>query len=264
MNIDWLEIWNSVSIATRHTSEPEKVKRGKKHFRKDSKPRPDPLLDYALEELDSNQTLLDIGAGNGRWVLPAARKAQAVTAVEPSQSMLEMLRENIASAGLNNITIVRSRWEDTEVEPHDIVTCAHGIYETTDFAGFVRKMERHARHRVYLELRLPPHDGIINELFRKIYGTPFDSPNAIIAWNALYGMGIYPNLLVEDDMHHWEDATFEDAFARAKKHLNLEISDHYDELIRETLKDRLTFSGNTCIWPDGMRSALLWWDTGRQ
>jgi 2-polyprenyl-3-methyl-5-hydroxy-6-metoxy-1,4-benzoquinol methylase len=259
---NWLDVWNRVSISTRHTEEKQKVSRGRNHFRKDSPERPDPLLDYVLQNLNSRQTFMDIGAGSGRWTIPAAKIVRSATAIEPSDSMLEMLRERISREKLDNISIIQARWEEASIEPHDIIACTHAIYETTDFAAFVRKMEQNARHRCYLVLRLPPYDGIIGELSLKIYGHPYDSPNAIIAYNALYSLGIYANVVMENNMHNWTDATFEEAFFRAKRHLNLESSStEYDELIRGTLKRRLTLADGHYIWPDGMRSALLWWDT---
>jgi SAM-dependent methyltransferase len=259
METDWIDLWNQVAAAALHTPERQKLNRGKKHFRRDSPVRPDPLLDFVLEKLTGEQSFLDIGAGNGRWTIPAAKIARNVTAIEPSRSMLEMLHENIAKAGLNNVRIIQGRWEETDIERHDIVSCTHAIYETKDFAAFIRKMEGHARERCYLVLRLPPYDGITGELFRKIHGHPYDSPNAHLAYNALYSMGIYPNILVEEDMHNWRDDTFDEAFSRAKRHLNVGVTDEYDDVIRETLTQRLTLHDGVYMWPDGMRAVLFWW-----
>jgi SAM-dependent methyltransferase len=256
---NWIDLWNKVAAVTPHTTEREKVTRGKKHFRRDSPVRPDPLLDFVLEKLTGEQTFLDIGAGNGRWTIPTAKIVRNVTAIEPSDSMLEMLDENISKAGLDNIRVLQGRWEEADVKPHDIVSCTHAIYETKDFAAFIGKMERHARERCYLVLRLPPHDGITGELFRKIHGHPYDSPNAHLAYNALYSIGIYPNVLIEEDMHNWRDTTFEEAFSRAKRHLNIGETGEHDDLIRETLTQRLTLHDDVYIWPDGMRAVLFWW-----
>jgi SAM-dependent methyltransferase len=258
---DWLELWTQVVTSTRHRSETEKTFDGRKHFRRDSAFRPDPLLDYVLGHLRRDQTFLDIGAGTGRWTIPAARIVRQATAIEPSDSMQEMLRENIEQAGLDNIRVIQARWETAEVEKHDIVACTHAIYETPDFAAFIRKMEASAAERCYLVMRLPPYDGIIGRLSCTINGHPYDSPNAMLAYNALYSMGIYPNVLVEHSMHHWTDSNLEAAFSRAKRHLNLESSGEYDDLVRSTLEQRLTFTDDTYTWPDGMRSVLLWWDT---
>jgi len=263
MDTNWIELWNKVAAATPHTSERQKVNRGKKHFRRDSPVRPDPLLDFVLEKLTGEQSFLDIGAGNGRWTIPVAKVVEKVTVIEPSNSMLEMLHENIAKEKLDNIRILQGRWEETDVEPHDIVSCTHAIYETKDFTAFIHKMEETARDRCYLVLRLPPHDGITGELFLKIHGHPYDSPNGHLAFNALYSMGIYPNVLVEEDMHNWSDATFGEAFSRAKRHLNVGKTGEYDDLIRETLSQRLTLRDGLYVWPDGMRAVLFWWHPGK-
>jgi hypothetical protein len=67
-------------------------------------------------------------------------------------------------------------------------------------------------------------------------------------------------VLVEDDIANWINATVEDAFSRAKRHLHLEASGIiYDELIYSTLNRRLRLSNGVYSRPDGMRSALLWW-----
>ena len=261
MEIDWLELWRELVIAT--TAQTKSRKRADRHAsrpHRKARERPDPLLDFVLQNIDSQSTVLDVGAGSGRWTIPVAKIARSVTAVEPSDAMLDMLRQNITAANLNNIQIVPARWKEATIEPHDIVTCAHAMYGSQDFAAFVHKIERHAKKRCYLAVRLPAHDGIIGELSLSIYGRRHDSPNAIIAYNALYSVGIYPNVLMEKDIYHWVDSTFDEAFARAKRHLRLGSSDAHDELIRDTLTRRLTLANNSYIWPDGMRSALLWWN----
>jgi hypothetical protein len=173
--------------------------------------------------------------------------------------MIDNLRGNIAVAGLNNIQIIRSSWEDAVVEPHEISVCSHAMYASPDLASFVRKMERYTTGTCYLAIRLPPADGVIGELSLGIYGRQHDSPNTIIAYNALYSMSIHANILVEKDIYHWSDNTFEEAFTRARRHLRLQSSTTHDKLIRDTLTRRLTIENNKYIWPDGMRSALLWW-----
>ena len=229
------------------------------HSRRKTRERPDPLLDFVLQNIDSQSAVLDVGAGSGRWTIPIAKVAGSVTAVEPSDTILNILRQNIAATHLNNVQIVQAPWEEAIVEPHDFIVCAHAIYASQEFAAFIHKMERHARKGCYLAVRLPPHTGIIGELSLSIYGHRHDSPNAIIAYNALYSIGIYANILVEEGIYHWVDSTFEGAFARAKRHLRLGSSTAHDELIRDTLTRRLTYANNLYVWPDGMRSALLWW-----
>jgi FkbM family methyltransferase len=258
MNVDWLGLWQKLVVTNARGSSIESMKRYRSHARQ-KRQRPDPLLDFVIESTGSKETVLDIGSGDGRWTIPLAGKAGAVTAVEPDKEMLKLLREN-ADAAKVNIRIVELPWEEAGVEPHDIVVCAHAMYTTPDLAAFVRRMEQHARKTCYLAVRLPPVDGIIGELMKEIHGATHDSANAVIAFNALYSMGIYANVMVENNIHSWVNDTFEEAFTRAKKHLRMTFSEQYDELIRDTLNKRLTFSDGLYIWPDGMRSALLWWN----
>jgi SAM-dependent methyltransferase len=257
--IDWLELWRELVTRKLHPTTEKLVERYKAHGQK-QKERPDRLLDFVLKEVDANDTAIDIGAGTGRWTIPLAKTIKRVTAIEPTSGMAEMLKENLDNGRLMNVEILEQSWEDATPLMHDIVVCAHGMYASENLAAFVRKMEKCSRKRCYLAMRLPPADGILSELSLKIYGSRHDSPDAVIAYNALYTMGIHVNVLAENSIVNWVNKTLEDAFIRAKRHLRLEVSEtNYDDLIHSMLHSRLTFSEGFYIWPDGMRSALLWW-----
>jgi SAM-dependent methyltransferase len=258
MEINWLSLWRELTIANPRTINDDPLQRYKRHAYQKQE-RPDPLLDFVLQSVDKSLTVLDIGAGSGRWTIPISKIAGSVTAIEPAVDMLNLLWENTKDAE-TKISTVQSTWEDAEIDVHDIIVCAHSMYSSPDLALFVRKMEQHARKICYMSIRLPPIDGIIGELAKVIYGRPYDSANAIIAYNALYSIGIYANILVENEIYPWTNNSFEEAYLRAKRHLNIESASAYDELIRDTLSKRLSRSGDLYIWPDGMRSALLWWN----
>ncbi|MCL4534350.1 MAG: class I SAM-dependent methyltransferase [Bacteroidetes bacterium] len=220
---------------------------------------PDPLRDHVLARLTQESTFLDIGAGTGSWTLPVARVARQVTAVEPSSSMLEVLKENVAAESLANVRFVQGRWEQVEIAPHDFALCSHAMYTSPDLIGFVSKMERAARQMCFLVMRVPAHDGVLAELNRAVRGHPYDSPNFVVGYNALLSAGFLPNVLVEPSLRPWANLTLDGAFDRAKRHLRLP-DDTHDALIKETLARRLVYRDGHYYWPDGMRSALLWWE----
>jgi 2-polyprenyl-3-methyl-5-hydroxy-6-metoxy-1,4-benzoquinol methylase len=259
MESNWLQLWREL-VAREGKPLPGEIANRYKSHKRTKTERHDDLLDFVLGRIGSEDTVLDIGAGTGRWTIPIARVANNVTALEPSADMLKILGENVDAAQLDNIQIKSCLWEKAVVNPHDIVVCAHALYLSADYSFFVRKMEQSSRKTCYLALRLPPCDGIISELSYSIYGCRHDSPNAIVAYNALYSMGIYVNILVEGGIKRWENDTLDEAFIRAKKHLYLNECSTYDKLIRDKLESRLSISNNRYIWPDGMRSALLWWN----
>ncbi|HJN86316.1 MAG: class I SAM-dependent methyltransferase [Dehalococcoidia bacterium] len=222
---------------------------------------PDVLVDALADLLRPGDSLVDIGAGIGRWTVPLARLVKKVTALEPSPAMLARLRENASL--LTNITVVESSWEDAEVGPHDVALCSHAMYSNPDLMAFVSKMERVARRLCALALRVPSHDGIIGELAQRVHGRWHDSPNFILAYNILLDAGICPNVSMEPEVRYWTDETFDGAMGRAKRHLRLGESTAYDDTIRSVLNQRLTARDGQWVWPDGMRSALVWWSPPR-
>ena len=109
------------------------------------------FVEFLEPWLRPTATLLDVGAGTGRYAAPLARRLDWVTAVEPSQSM----RERIAPA--DNMTVIGSSWEDAEPAPADLVICVHVLYPIAEARPFLEKLDRSARERVFVVLRDSPH-----------------------------------------------------------------------------------------------------------
>ncbi len=267
---DWVALWSELATAFWRQvggGSDEHADRWSERARrfdasvKRRRDEPDPLRRLVLGRLRPEDTFVDVGAGTGSWALPVAHAVAKVTAVEPSGSTMEILRANVANEKLSNVVFVPARWEMVDLEPHDHVLCSHAMYTSPDLIGFVSKMEATARRGVYLVMRVPAPDGILAELNRAIRGHPHDSPNFSVGYNALLSAGFCPNVLIEPRLRHWTNATMEEAVDRARRHLRLP-DDRYDGLIRETLSRRLTSTGAGYFWPDGMRSALLWWEPG--
>ena len=263
--MDWPELWRELASCDLQASEEgaaQMVERWRGVARKldgEGGHAPDPLLDHVLGRLIPEMTVLDIGAGIGRWTLPIARKVRRVTAVEPLQGMRQVLVERAAAQDIRNLDVVGTPWLAAEVPPHDVAIAIHATYTTPDLLGFVRKMEACARQTCCLALRLPAHDGVIGELSQQIHGLWHDSPNFIVGYNLLLSAGLYPSVLVERrPVRHWVDPTLGAAVVRAKRHLHL-ADDRHDPTIREVLSRRLTRVDQGYGWPDCMRSALIWW-----
>jgi SAM-dependent methyltransferase len=263
---NWVELWRELATHDIQASEEgaaQMVERWREVARRldgGEKQIPDPLLDHILGMLTSETTVLDIGAGIGRWTVPMAQRAGGVTAVEPLQGMRQVLLERAAARGITNLRVLDAPWLAADVPPHDVVIAAHATYTTPDLLAFVHKMESSARRTCCLALRVPAHDGIIGEMSARIHGRWHDSPNFIVGYNVLLAAGFHPNVLMEPAaVRHWADPTVEAAVIRAKRHLRLE-DDRHDAAIRELLSRRLAFSDGLWRWPDAMRSALIWWD----
>lgn len=266
MPTDWAALWRELAsrdLMANAEGEAQMVERWRRvagQLDGGEKQDPDPLLDFILGRLTPEMTVLDIGAGIGRWTLPIAGRVGRVTAVEPLLGMRQVLSERAAALGVINVEVLEAPWMEAEALPHDVAIAAHATYTTPDLVGFVRKMDAGARRTCYLALRMPAHDGVIGELSERIRGRWHDSPNFVVGYNLLLTAGYYPHVLMEPaPVRFWTDPTLDHAVARAKRHLHLTDATH-DATIRGVLSRRLTLAHEAYHWPDGMRSALIWWD----
>jgi SAM-dependent methyltransferase len=265
---DWIRLWEELVeglTKSRAQSESRLMARWGKRSRsagyteeRRKRDRDDPLMHYVVGNLGPNDTVLDIGAGIGRWSIPMAMVAHKVTALDALPGMLEIVRENAAAEGLCNIETLQGDWATVEVEPHDFTLSSHAVYTSPDIVGYARKMERLSRKACYMVMRVPQHDSVIGELSQRIHGRRYDSPNFVVGYNALLQAGINGNVMMEEQVRFWHNATLGEALARAKRHLHLNDT-RYDDMILEALKRRLVMQDGAYYWPDGMHSALVWW-----
>ena len=61
-------------------------------------------------------SILDIGAASGIFTIPFAEKGAIVTAVEPSELLVSLMKETIPTALESNIEIVKERYEEIAIE----------------------------------------------------------------------------------------------------------------------------------------------------
>jgi len=234
------------------------------HFKEGVKRRwakPDSSRDFILSRIESDATVLDIGAGTGDWSILLSRHAKHVTAIEPSPAMIEVMKESLASEDIANVSIVQGSWPDVQVEPHDYSLCSHAMYGTPDLASFVLRMAACTRRMCFLLLRAPALNGVRAEAAQHIWGQPLDSPNFTIAYNILLQNRIYANVLMENT-GFWKPRTsssLEEALESVKDYLGLSGSDEHDGYLMEMLQRRLRWDGEKYVWPPDVRSALVYW-----
>ena len=137
-----------------------------------------------------DDSLLDVGAGTGRFALPLAKSVEQVTALDLSPDMLAILNDSAETQGISNIQSIRGNWEDTPVEPHDVVLAAWSLYRQQDILASLQKLVN-ATHRTLIIIDGdhaprpdddPPHKRLITE----IWGT--EKPTSLC--NYLYFAGM--------------------------------------------------------------------------
>jgi ubiquinone/menaquinone biosynthesis C-methylase UbiE len=99
---------------------------------------PDPAEDLAVlaaHGLNETSTVVDLGAGTGRFALTAARRFGQVTAVDISPAMLQLLRERAAAAAVTNVACVQAGFLSYQHagSPADAVYTRNALHQLPDF-----------------------------------------------------------------------------------------------------------------------------------
>lgn len=157
-----------------------------------------PFVNHLVAEgiLDRDTTVLDIGAGMGSYALPIARICRMVTALEPVERCLAVLKRRSKACGLDNIQTLPGFWETFRTDEMFDVTFSAMCPAICNTAE-LRRMENMTRktcclvavqrgsyekHRKAMmeQLAIKPRGGMTTEAIHYI--------------NALYLMGRQPNV----------------------------------------------------------------------
>jgi SAM-dependent methyltransferase len=112
-------------------------------------------IDSVLKSIPvrSDFSVLDIGAGGGRWTLALADKVALITAIEPS-ALFEVLKDRTAS--LTNVQCVRRPFENVELERQYDLAIIYGtlmyVPSEKEAETFIRKAAAAIRDGGYLVL----------------------------------------------------------------------------------------------------------------
>ncbi len=131
----------------------------------------------------SGKRVVDIGCGTGVYTLRVAQKAAQVDAIDISEAMLKILRQDAQTHGITTIRTYHSDWIDFPLPdlPYD---CALSTMSpaTRDPQGFAR-MHEAAATRIFLGWGDKRGTGLMEELFAA-HGQTYTPPNGAVKLRA--------------------------------------------------------------------------------
>jgi SAM-dependent methyltransferase len=140
-------------------------------FRADPRRQDEPALNALRALVRPSDTVLDIGAGGGRYALPLALVAREVIALDPSEGMLNVLREGIAAHGFENVRVMAGRWPaDADGLAADVVLISHLGYDVEGIGPFLEAMENASRRVCVAVLLDQPPPTPADELWPAVHG----------------------------------------------------------------------------------------------
>ncbi len=209
-------------------------------FRGNPLRRDDPLVERLAQEIGPSDTLLDVGAGGGRLALPLALRCRRVVAVEPSQSMVAVLRQGMDSTGVQNISVVEARWEEAETSPGDVVLCSQVLYTVKQIEHFIRKLEAHAGRRVLVVLFTRPPQSHLDPFWPRVHGEKrLSLPALRELLDILWELGIYPDIEMLPPQPAPAFDNWDEAQRDLRSRLYVTPGSHEDRLLDAAMRELL-------------------------
>jgi SAM-dependent methyltransferase len=227
-------------------------------------PADDPLFQRLRAILRPEDTVLDVGAGAGRYALPLAALARRVIAVEPSPAMRRHLEARIAADRVSNVTVVGAPWPEAETEDADVTLCAHVVYGVREIAQFLRALDRRTRRVCLIAIRVDQHPGL-QELSRALFGEErVRQPALLDLYNALAEIGIVADVQVLPASGGFRFGDHDAAVAHYRDRLRIPPTSPTEERLRAILAEQLVREADgRWRWPgQSPRNAIVSWAKG--
>lgn len=217
--------------------------------------------------LTPESTVLDVGAGVGRYTVPLAQRVKRVIAVEPSGGMRRYLEQDAKAAGATNIVVVPATWEQASVDPCDVVLCSHVVYFIANIKGFLEKVPDTCRGHCVMAVRTNQRDAQLRVLWELIHKEPrVPEPGLMDLYNALYQvLGVTANVQIvtygsgRNALGSFESP--EEALPEVCRQVLIAEGSDEEEQALAYLKERMVVQDGKWVLPGpGVSNAVVWWD----
>jgi SAM-dependent methyltransferase len=171
----WRAMLDAVAEQTRRLGDPrwqspaDGMQPLAQNFRADPLRSDDVFLDELARGLSPADSVVDIGAGAGRFALPLARRVADVVALEPSPSMRNALEAEAARFSIRNVRVLDVTWPVANLRA-DLVFAAHVVYGVRDIEAFVVSMRDSARKFAAAIVFAEPPQARLFGFWQAVYG----------------------------------------------------------------------------------------------
>ena len=225
----------------------------------------DDYPDILLKEMriSPEDSILDMGCGEGTITRKLAKKAKSVTGIDKSKLMLEELENNAKDESISNINTIKMDIKDMnheEIGDYDIVLasrCLNGIY---DIKNTLLTINEIANKYVYITVF-----GSKSHKYKKekseIAGKRFKAgTDYIVLALILKSIGIEPNIIQLECKNLKEYANLDEAIDRSIWRMG-ELEEENEIALREYFKETLIKNekGNWVNPKDKTDLVLIWW-----
>ncbi|WP_407392404.1 class I SAM-dependent methyltransferase [Methanobrevibacter sp.] len=259
-DVDWASFW-AERLTGKKNKDWDKAAPGfYKRTRKDD--YNSTLFDMLI--LDENDTVLDVGCGEGSITVPLAKKVKKVIGVDSSAKMLEYLEKRAKENNVDNIETILKPIEEIQYEEIgdvDVVVCSRSLNAIIPIEDVLLELNKIANKYVFITIFGPENKKIEKDFDKELGIQTEDFPDYNYFFNILFNLGIYPNVQRFDLNNYREYDSIDEAVDNGKFRLDL-YSDEEKELLRKYLERILTYDEETGKYYNVKDKAdwiMVWW-----
>ena len=237
--VDWLGFW-AERLEGKITKNWDEAAPGfYKRTRKDD--YQDALFDMLI--LDEDDSVLDVGCGEGSVTIPIAKRVKKVIGIDSSPKMLEFLEKRAKDNDIDNIETILKPIEEIKYEEIgnvDVVVCSRSLNGIIPIDEVLLELDKIANKYVFITIFGPENKKIEKDFDKELGIKTEDFPNYNYFFNILFDLGIYANIERFDLNNYREYSSIEEAMDNGKFRLDLYSNDE-KALLKEYLERVLTF-----------------------
>jgi SAM-dependent methyltransferase len=250
---DWLEIWRRMYDGERAQGEaatdpnfgrfadPWASQAGRFAAASRRQPQPDSFMRLLLPRLRPDDTVIDVGAGSGRYLPVLAAAVREVVALEPSPAMRAEMAQVIAEHGLGNVRVLASSWPPAEPIRAEVLISAHVVYGVREVGPFLQAMDAAAARACYLYLGLRQPMAALAPFWARVHGAErLPLPAALEALACLHQLGIAAGLELVPAPGSFRFSDSAEALDEIRHRLRLSPDPARDALIAAAARELLT------------------------
>jgi len=132
----------------------------------------DPLFARLRRATGPRSTVLDVGAGPGRFSLALAPRVERVVAVDSSAVMVAMVTKRARQLKLSNVQGVVGAWPDVDVTPASVSVCSYVLPLIADARSFLDRLDACTTERAFAYINAASLDFLTDPLWRHFHGKP--------------------------------------------------------------------------------------------
>ncbi len=211
-------------------------------------------------QLQPDDTVLEVGAGNGRLTIPLAKRVRTVTALEPSKNMLGFLKSNAQNSDVQNIQCINKSLEDLDLEEcacsFDVVIASFSLF-MLDMEKALSNMNSLASKRVYLFLSASK--WLDDEELQKLVHHESASlwADYVYVYNVLYDLGVTANVDIWPHISKQGYNSLEEAVSRFSEIYS--IPSTKEDALKAYLQRNLVEENGKFWIVRKRKAAMVWW-----